>query len=293
MKIKAKDFRVREGATVNLSKWPTLVKRVYKSKEQYQQLLAAQVGELSALQQLHYASNRYAVLLIFQAMDAAGKDSCIDHVLSGVNPQGCSVTAFKQPSAEELAHDFLWRHAKAVPERGMIGVHNRSHYEEVLVVKVHPEYLLGQRLPGIERPEDANAAFWERRYASIRAWEEHITANGVTIMKFFLHMGRKEQRKRFLERIDDPRKNWKFSLGDVKERARFGDYMNAYEDAIRATATAHAPWYVVPADEQWETRAIVGHLVREQLEALDPRVPKLTDKAKAELAEAKRMLEAE
>ena len=285
-------FRITSGKDFHLKDHPTELKEHF-SKDELKDLLAEDRARIIDLQELLYAEKKRSLLLIFQAMDAAGKDSCIDHVLSGVNPQGCSVTAFKQPSAEELAHDFLWRHAKAVPERGMIGVHNRSHYEEVLVVKVHPEYLLGQRLPGIERPEDANAAFWERRYASIRAWEEHITANGVTIMKFFLHMGRKEQRKRFLERIDDPRKNWKFSLGDVKERARFGDYMNAYEDAIRATATAHAPWYVVPADEQWETRAIVGRLVRERMEALDLKHPALDEAAQAELEAMRNTLTAE
>lgn len=285
-------FRITSGSSFNLKDHPTELKE-HVGKDELKAMLAEDRERIIDLQELLYAEKRRALLLIFQAMDAAGKDSAIDHVLSGVNPQGCSVTAFKQPSAEELAHDFLWRHAKAVPERGMIGVHNRSHYEEVLVVKVHPEYLLGQRLPGIDRPADADAAFWERRYASIRGWEEHLAANGVTIMKFFLHMGRKEQRKRFLERIDDPRKNWKFSLGDVKERAHFDTYMAAYEDAIRATATPHAPWYVVPADEQWETRAIVGRLVREQLQSMDPRTPKLPEKARADLAEAKRLLEAE
>jgi len=285
-------FKITEGGRFKLADHPTeLRERI--GKEKLKELLGEDRERITALQELLYAEDRRSLLLIFQAMDAAGKDSAIDHVLSGVNPQGCAVTAFKQPSSEELEHDFLWRHTKAVPARGMIGVHNRSHYEEVLVVKVHPEYLLGQRLPDVSAPKDANAAFWERRYAAIRAWEEHLAASGTAIMKFFLHMGKKEQRKRFLERIEDPKKNWKFSVGDVKERKHFDAYMNAYEEAIRATAAPHAPWFVVPADEQWETRAIVGDLVPEQLESMDPQVPRLSAKAQAELKEARELLGAE
>lgn len=285
-------FRITSGSSFRLKDHPTELEEHLK-KDELKRLLEEDRARIVELQEALYAEGSRSLLLIFQAMDAAGKDSAIDHVLSGVNPQGCSVTSFKQPSSEELDHDFLWRHTRALPARGMIGVHNRSHYEEVLVVKVHPEYLMGQRLPDITTPGDAGAAFWEQRYASIRAWEAHAAANGTTIMKFFLHMGKKEQKKRFLERIDDPKKNWKFSLGDIHERAHFADYMKAYEEAIRATAAPHAPWFVVPADEQWETRAIVGDLVRAQLESMAPTVPELSTKERDRLAEAKALLAAE
>lgn len=289
MSFATNSFKVTDGHHFHLADHPTEL-REHISKDSLKKLLEEDRARIIELQGRLYAEERSSLLLIFQAMDAAGKDSAIDHVLSGVNPQGCSVTSFKQPNNEELRHDFLWRHMKAVPARGMIGVHNRSHYEEVLVVKVHPEYLLGQRLPAIASAKDATDAFWKRRYEAIRAWEEHLAANGTTIMKFFLNMGKKEQKKRFLERIDDPKKNWKFSIGDVKEREHFDAYMKAYEEAIRATAAPHAPWFVVPADEQWETRAIVGDLVREQMEAMDPRIPVLSAQAKSELDEARKLL---
>lgn len=292
MTFSSSDFKITDGRKFRLADHPTEL-REHISKDDLKKLLAEDRERIIESQAHLYAEDRRSLLLIFQAMDAAGKDSVIDHVLSGVNPQGCEVTSFKQPNSAELEHDFLWRHMKAVPARGMFGVHNRSHYEEVLVVKVHPEYLLGQRLPDVASPKEADAAFWERRYTSIRAWEKHLADSGTTIMKFFLHMGKKEQKKRFIERIDDPAKNWKFSLGDVKEREHFEAYMKAYEEAIVATAAPHAPWFVVPADEQWETRAIVGDLVREQLEAMDPKVPVLTAKAKAELSEAKKLLGAD
>lgn len=285
-------FTITDGRRFKLADHPTELRERIK-KDELKALLADDREKIIALQERLYAEGRRSLLLVFQAMDAAGKDSAIDHVLSGVNPQGCAVTSFKQPSKEEQAHDFLWRHAKSAPARGMIGVHNRSHYEEVLVVKVHPAYLLGEALPGIRAVDDVKHGFWQQRYEAINHWEKHLADTGTTIMKFFLHMGKKEQRKRFLERIAEPGKNWKFSLGDVKERAHFDAYMDAYEEAIRATAAPHAPWYVVPADEQWETRAIVGRLVREQLEKMDPQWPQLTPDAKAELAEAKRLLEAE
>lgn len=282
-------FRVTDPAGASWKKHATLLHpRV--DKDLLKRSVEKDRDRIADLQRRLFAERTRSLLLIFQAMDAAGKDSCIDHVLSGVNPQGCQVWSFKAPNSEELAHDFLWRHAKSLPERGMIGVHNRSHYEEVLVVKVHPEYLLGQRIPGITGVKDADAAFWEQRYASIRAFEEHLAHQGVTLMKFHLHMGRDVQRKRFLERLEDPDKNWKFSLGDVKERALWDPYMDAYEQAIAATAAPHAPWFVVPADEQWESRAIVCRLVREQLEAMDPQVPRLSPKAAQELKEAAALL---
>ncbi len=248
---------------------------------------------ISDLQELLYATGNRAVLLIFQAMDAAGKDSAIRHVMSGVNPQGVRVWSFKAPSSLERSHDFLWRHYQAVPARGHIGIHNRSHYEEVLVTRVHPKHILGQQLPGIHTEKDIDAAFWERRYAAIRAWEEHLANTGTVVMKFFLHMSRKEQRKRFMERLDDPKKNWKFSASDVTERGYWDQYMAAYEAAIGATAAPHAPWYVLPADEQWETRAIVGRLLRLQLEALDLRSPEPTEKDRAMMVAARAQLHAE
>lgn len=248
---------------------------------------------ISDLQEVLYASGSHAVLLIFQAMDAAGKDSCIRHVMSGVNPQGVRVWSFKAPSTLERNHDFLWRHYQAVPERGHIGIHNRSHYEEVLVTRVHPEFILGQRLPGIKRVEDIDAELWEARYAAIRAWETHLARSGTVIMKFFLHMSRKVQKQRFLERIDDPDKNWKFSVNDVKERGFWDKYQEAYEAAISATASPHAPWYIIPADEQWESRAMVGRLVRLQLEAMGLKHPELAPEERARLADARKELMSE
>lgn len=248
---------------------------------------------ISDLQEVLYASGSHAALLIFQAMDAAGKDSCIRHVMSGVNPQGVRVWSFKAPSTLERNHDFLWRHYQAVPERGHIGIHNRSHYEEVLVTRVHPEFILGQRLPGITRVEDIDGGLWEARYAAIRAWETHLARSGTVIMKFFLHMSRKVQKQRFLERIDDPDKNWKFNALDVKERGHWDAYMQAYEQAIRATATPEAPWYIIPADEQWESRALVGRLLRERLAALDLKHPSPTADERAGLATSRAQLLAE
>ncbi|MDE2299911.1 MAG: polyphosphate kinase 2 family protein, partial [Burkholderiales bacterium] len=242
MKLNADDYRVSKGKSVKLDKWPTLVKPVYASKAQYQQLLAEHVARLSALQQLQYASNRYALLLIFQAMDAAGKDGAIKHVMSGVNPQGCQVFSFKHPSAEELDHDFLWRTNQCLPERGRIGIFNRSYYEEVLIVRVHPELLRSEDLP-----DDGHEpkALWKDRYRSIVQMEEHLTRNGTRIVKFFLHLSKDEQRKRFLARIDEPDKNWKFSQADMAERGFWDDYMTAYEECLSATSSRAAPWYVV------------------------------------------------
>lgn len=259
-------------------------------KKELKKQLDADKEVISDLQEVLYASGKRAVLLVFQAMDAAGKDSCIRHVMSGVNPQGVQVRSFKAPSTLERSHDFLWRHAQATPPRGYIGIHNRSHYEEVLVTKVHPAFILGQHIPGIHSEKDITKQFWEDRYASIRHFEEHLARNGTVIMKFFLHMGREAQKKRFLERIDDPSKNWKFSTGDVAERRHWDSYQKAYEQAIRATATEHAPWYIIPADEQWESRALVGRLLRLQLEALGLKHPKLAPEEKARLADARKEL---
>jgi PPK2 family polyphosphate:nucleotide phosphotransferase len=262
-------------------------------KKELKERLEKDRTRIAELQEVLYAAGQHAVLLIFQAMDAAGKDSCIRHVMSGVNPQGVRVWSFKAPSSLERSHDFLWRHSQAVPERGHIGIHNRSHYEEVLVTRVHPEFILGQNIPGVRSTKDVDDAFWESRCAAIRAWEKQLAESGTVIMKFYLHMSRTAQKERFLERIDDPVKNWKFNPGDVKERGHWDAYMHAYEQAIGATAAAHAPWYIVPADDQWETRAIVGRLVREQLEALDLKRPEPPVETLAQLQEARAALMAE
>lgn len=271
MKIKSGDFRVDEGDQVKLRKWPTRVKPVYRSKEQYQEMLAEQIDELSKLQQLHYAANRYAVLLIFQAMDAAGKDGAIRHVMSGINPQGCQVFSFKHPSAEELEHDFLWRTTQALPERGRIGIFNRSYYEEVLIVRVHPEILRAQNIPHELLDKKT---IWQERYNSIVDMERHLHRNGTRIVKFFLHLSKEEQRRRFLARIDDPDKNWKFSPADMAERKFWGEYMQAYEACLSATSTNDAPWYVVPADDKENTRLIIAQIILDTFNSLEMAYPK-------------------
>ena len=280
MKINIKDFRVPAGKKVKLDKWPTRVKPVYQSKKEYKAHLEKQVEELSAQQQIHYASNRYAVLLIFQAMDAAGKDGAIKHVMSGVNPQGCQVFSFKHPSAEELEHDFLWRTTQALPERGRIGIFNRSYYEEVLIVRVHPEILQAQNIP--DRLLDEKT-FWPERYRSITDMENHLHRNGTRIIKFFLHLSEEEQRKRFLERIDEPDKNWKFSLADMTERKFWKQYMQAYEECLGATSTRDAPWYVVPADDKENARLIISEIVLETFRSLKLAYPKVSAEHKREL----------
>lgn len=280
MKIIAKDFRVPAGKKVKLKEWPTIVKPFCKSKKQYQELLEKYVAELSALQQLHYASNRYALLLIFQGMDSAGKDGAIRHVMSGVNPEGCEVFSFKQPSAEELEHDFLWRTTCRLPERGRIGIFNRSYYEEVLVVRVHPEILRNQRLPEAQRDEKA---IWKERYESITDMERHLHRNGTRIVKIFLHLSQEEQRRRFLARIDVPDKNWKFSTSDIHERQYWKDYMEAYEECLHATSTHHAPWYVVPADDKENARLVVSRIVLDAMKGFKMVYPKTTQKRRLEL----------
>ena len=287
MKIDSKDFLVRPGKKVELRKWPTIVKPFCKSKEQYQELLQKHVEELSSLQRLHYASNRYALLLIFQGMDGAGKDGAIRHVMSGVNPEGCEVFSFKQPSAEELEHDFLWRTTCRLPERGRIGIFNRSYYEEVLVVRVHPEILRNQGLPEELRDEKT---IWKERYRSIVDLESHLYRNGTRIIKIFLHLSQEEQRKRFLERIDEPDKNWKFSASDIHERKYWKDYMEVYEDCLHATSTHHAPWYVVPADDKENARLIVSRIVLDALKGLKMAYPKTTEKRRLELQTIRKQL---
>ncbi len=282
MTIDSKDFRVPPGHKVDLSAWPTSVSPVAKSKKHYRKLLGEHVSELASFQRLHYASNHYALLLIFQGMDAAGKDGAIRHVLSGVNPQGCEVFSFKQPSAEELEHDFLWRTSRRLPERGRIGIFNRSYYEEVLVVRVHPEILRGQGLP----PELIDErTIWKERYRSIVELEEHLYRNGTRIIKFFLHLSKDEQRKRLLKRIDEPDKNWKFNLSDMHERQCWKEYMEAYEDCLGATSTQNAPWYVVPADDKRNARLFISHIVLDAFEELKMEYPTVTAKRRKELDE--------
>ena len=280
MKIKSKDFRVRPGEMVKLGEWPTTVKPFCKSKKRYHEFLEEHVAELNSLQRLLYASNRYALLLIFQGMDAAGKDGAIRHVMSGVNPQGCDVFSFKQPSTEELEHDFLWRTTCRLPERGRIGIFNRSYYEEVLVVRVHPEILRAQRLSD-DLLDEKN--IWKERYRSIVDLEEHLHRNGTRIIKFFLHLSKDEQRKRFLARIDEPDKNWEFSLADIHERKYWKHYMQAYEDCLTATSTHHVPWFVVPADDKDNARLIVSQIVLNALIELKMAYPKTTAKRRQEL----------
>jgi PPK2 family polyphosphate:nucleotide phosphotransferase len=287
MKINPKDFRVREGTELKLHKWPTNVAPAYKSEQQYQTLLEQHVARLSSLQQLLYASDSHAILLIFQAMDAAGKDGAIRHVMSGVNPQGCQVFSFKHPSAAELQHDFLWRTTQALPERGRIGIFNRSYYEEVLIVRVHPEILRSEGLPDAPASEKT---IWRDRYRSITDLERHLHENGTRIIKFYLHMSKGEQRKRFLQRIDDPEKNWKFSLADIEERRFWRHYMKAYEECLSATSTSHAPWYVVPADDKKNSRLIVSQIILNALEDLEMSFPKASVERRRELLAIRKRL---
>jgi len=287
MNIRAKDFRVPPNEKITLKKWPTTMKPIGKSKKLYQKLLKKDVEALSALQKLHYASSRYALLVIFQGMDAGGKDGAIRHVMSGVNPQGCEVFSFKQPSAEELKHDFLWRTTRRLPERGRIGIFNRSYYEEVLVVRVHPETL---RLQGLPEELLDEKTIWEERYRSIVDLEAHLHRNGTRIVKFFLHLSKEEQRKRFLERIDEPDKNWKFSLADIHERKYWTQYMEAYEACLGATSTHHAPWYVVPADDKENARLIVSQILLDAFKELKMAYPKTTSKRREELESIRKQL---
>jgi PPK2 family polyphosphate:nucleotide phosphotransferase len=287
MKIDSDDFRVREGKKLDLKKWPTDVTPYYKSKKHLKNMLRERVDEMSELQNLLYASDRYAVLLIFQAMDAAGKDSAIKHVMSGVNPQGCQVFSFKHPSLEELDHDFLWRCARALPERGRIGIFNRSYYEEVLIVRVHPELLQAERLPDEALNEKT---IWRERFRSIRHFEAHLHRNGTRIVKFFLHLSKEEQRKRFLARIDEPDKNWKFNETDVGERKYWNEYMKAYQACLSATSTGDSPWYAVPADDKRNTRLIISQIIVDTLQSLKMEYPKLTKEQRNKLQALRELL---
>ncbi len=281
-------FLVKEGSKLALKKHKTDFTGDYTGKEEAVKDLEKNIKRLAELQDVLYAQDVHSLLIIFQAMDAAGKDGAIEHVMSGVNPQGCHVVSFKQPSDEELSHDYLWRCAKNLPERGKIGIFNRSHYEEVLIVRVHPEILENQHLPAkIKNDKD----IWEKRFKQIRNFEQHLAENGTHIVKFFLNVSKEEQRQRFLDRIEESDKNWKFSMGDVKERGHWDDYMKAYEEAIEATSTKYAPWYVIPADKKWFTRLAVSEVIVETLESMDLHYPAVTKAHKADLAEAKKVLE--
>ncbi len=283
-------FRIKEGEQLVLSDHATDFTGVYDDKDAAVADLQKNIRRMTELQDMLYAQDIYSLLIVFQAMDAAGKDGAIEHVMSGVNPQGCHVVSFKQPSDEELSHDYLWRHQKALPERGRIGIFNRSHYEEVLVVRVHPVILQAQHLaPEIKSDKD----IWKKRFEHIRDWEQHLAENGTHILKFFLNVSRKEQKKRFLERIDQPEKNWKFSAGDVRERGHWDDYMHAYTEAIAATSTDLAPWYIVPADKKWFTRLAVSEIIVKKLESMNLHYPKIDEKQLSELSEAKKLLEQE
>jgi len=288
MKFDLDAFRIHPGKKPNLTKRPTCIDPVYRSKEEYRELLADHVAELSKLQNILYADNRYAVLLIFQAMDAAGKDSAIKHVMSGVNPQGCQVYSFKHPSVKELEHDFLWRTSCGLPERGRIGIFNRSYYEEVLIVRVHPEILESQNIPHELTHHDK---VWDHRYRSIADLEKHLHCNGTRIVKFYLHLSKEEQRKRFIDRIDDKEKNWKFSVADLEERKYWDHYMEAYEECLRETSTEDSPWYAVPADDKKNARLIVSRIVLDTLESLDLRYPETSPKRRKELLDIRKRLE--
>jgi PPK2 family polyphosphate:nucleotide phosphotransferase len=286
MKINSDDFCAGSKNKIQLKEWSTLVKPYFNSKEHYKELLQEHVGKLSELQQLHYASNSHGIVLIFQGMDSAGKDGAIRHVMSGINPEGCDVFSFKQPTAGELEHDFLWREIRHLPERGRIGIFNRSYYEEVLVVKIHPELLSKEGLP-----EQKKKKLWEGRYRSIRDLESHLHRNGTKVIKVFLHLSREEQRRRFLERINEPDKNWKFSVSDIRERKYWNDYMLAYEECLAATSTDHTPWYIVPADDKENARLIVSQIVLDAFEEMNMAYPKTTPKRWKELKAIRKVLE--
>jgi PPK2 family polyphosphate:nucleotide phosphotransferase len=288
MKIDSEKFRVHPNTDIKLSKIPTKIDPLYKSEKKYRALLQEHVSALSDQQELLYGSDRYAMLLIFQGMDAAGKDGAIRHVMSGINPQGCDVASFKQPSAAELEHDFLWRTYTRLPERGRIGIFNRSYYEEVLVVRVHPEMLKNE---GLAQELCDDKDIWSQRYRSIADMEHHLHNNGTRTVKIFLHLSKEEQRQRFLARIDEPNKNWKFSLADIHERKYWKQYMEAFEDCLNATSTQHSPWYVVPADDKDNARLIISAIVLDAIKSLKLSYPKPTAARRSELLSIRKELQ--
>jgi PPK2 family polyphosphate:nucleotide phosphotransferase len=284
-------LKVQPGEKINLKDYATDYKGKDLTKQEGEELLEAGRRHLSEMQDKLYAHNQFGVLIIFQAMDAAGKDGAVKHVLSGVNPLGVKIHSFKAPNSLELDHDYLWRHTLALPGRGEIAIHNRSHYENVLVTRVHPEFVLKENLPGINTIDDIDDKFWQKRFKQINRFEKNITQNGTVILKFFLHVSKKEQKKRLLSRIDDPSKNWKFELNDLKERKHWEDYQEAYEDAISATAQENAPWFIIPADNKWYARLSIAAVIHKQLEKLDLRYPTVSERQKEALIEARKELE--
>ncbi|PWU04688.1 MAG: polyphosphate--nucleotide phosphotransferase [Bacteroidetes bacterium] len=288
-----KKMKIKPSTRVSLKKFRTDFKDIKLSKSVGATILQDGIKKLARLQDKLYAHDEYSVLIVLQAMDAAGKDSVIKHVMSGLNPQGVKVTSFKVPTSAELDHDFFWRHYIALPSRGEIGIFNRSHYENVLVTKIHPEFILSEKLPKIKTLKDINDKFWEERYKQINRFEKNLAENGTIILKFFLHLSKGEQKKRFIERIDDPSKNWKFSMGDLKERERWDDYQEAYEQMITKTSTEYAPWYIVPADDKWFTRVAIAGIIDMEFQKLNFTYPEVTREQKAELLNAKRTLERE
>ncbi len=288
--VEIKKFKVKPGKTINLKNYPTDYKGKTLNKKEAGALLEAGRKHLAEVQEKLYAQNRYSVLIILQAMDASGKDSAVKHIMSGFNPLGVKVYSFKAPTPQELDHHYLWRHDLALPGHGEIAIHNRSHYENVLVTRVHPEYILKEQLPGIDSVEKIDKKFWNMRFKQINRFEKNISENGTIILKFFLNLSRKEQQKRFLERIDDREKNWKFSFGDLKERAHWEDYQRAYQDAINATSTNHAPWYIIPADDKWYTRLVIAAVIYNQFNALKIDYPVLSESQKADLLKAREIL---
>jgi PPK2 family polyphosphate:nucleotide phosphotransferase len=289
----AEKYKIPEGKPVSLKDLPTDDEDKAVNKAEGEILLKSDILKLAVLQQKLYISNRYSILIVLQAMDAGGKDSVIKHVMSGLNPQGVNVTSFKVPTHQELQHDFLWRHYIALPARGMVGIFNRSHYENVLVTRVHPEYVLNEQLPGIAKLEDIDKSFWDRRFKEINHFEKTLVENGTVILKFHLHVSKKEQKKRFLERIDDSFKNWKFSSADLKERALWKDYRKAYEEMMEQTSREIAPWFTVPADDKWFTLLVIANIIVNELGKLDLQYPVLNPQQKIELAKAKEDLQNE
>jgi PPK2 family polyphosphate:nucleotide phosphotransferase len=286
-------FKVANSKDIKLKDWLTDDDDKPVSKDQGEELLKADISKLADIQERLYASTRYSVLIVIQAMDAAGKDSVIKHVMSGLNPQGVTVTPFKTPTHQELEHDYLWRHYIALPARGMVGIFNRSHYENVLVTRVHPEYILNENLPDIKSVKDIDKSFWEKRFRQINHFERILVDNGTVILKFFLHVSKKEQKKRFLERINDSSKNWKFSAGDLKERALWKEYRKAYEDMLQNTSNPLSPWFIVPADDKWFTRFVIANIIVSELTRLDLDYPKLSEQQKTDLENSKKILTGE
>lgn len=291
--IPIKKLTVTPGKKIKLKDFDTKYKGKVLNKQQSEQMLEGSRKYLADVQDKLYAHNRYSVLIVLQAMDAAGKDGAVKHIMSGFNPLGVKVYSFKAPNSQELDHDYFWRHELALPARGEIAIHNRSHYENVLVTKVHPQWILNENIPGIEDAKDIDKKFWDKRYKQIRRFEKNLADNGMIILKFFLHVSKKEQKKRFLERIEDPGKNWKFSLSDLKERAFWDDYQNAYSDALSETSTDHAPWFVIPADDKWFARLAIATIIARQFDKLKLSYPEVSQAQKQELQKAKVQLTSE